>query len=125
MLRFESPVVQTVRIPMGDLEIGGCPIRRGESVMASLAAANRALGRHTEPDRFDITRPDVIHQSFGGGAHFCLGAPLARLEAQNAVGEFIRRVENPRLVEDPPPYRRNHIFRGPMHLWLEFDGIRD
>src|SRR5262249_49701004 len=65
ILRFETPVVQTARIPMTDVEISGCPIRRGESVLAFLAAANRDPAACPEPNRFDITRTDVHHHSFG------------------------------------------------------------
>ena len=119
MLRFESPVVQAVRIPMGDLEIGGCPIGRGESVVTSLAAANRDPGRYPEPDRFDITRPDVTHHSFGGGAHFCLGAPLARLEAQLAIAAFLERFPRVRLADEPPEWRALPAFRGLARLWVE------
>ena len=121
MLRFESPVVQAVRIPMGDLEIGRCPIRRGESVMASLAAANRDPGRYPEPDRFDITRQDVTHHSFGGGAHFCLGAPLARLEAQLAIPAFLQRFPRLRLVDEPLDWRALPAFRGLAKLWVLVD----
>ena len=60
-----------------------------------------------------------------GGIHLCFGGPLARLEAQIAVGEFVRRAQNPRLVVDPPPYRHNQIFRGPRHVLVDIDGVRD
>jgi cytochrome P450 len=112
MLRFESPVMQTARIPMARLEIGGCPIRRGESVVASLAAANRDPDRHPAADRFDITRPDATHHSFGGGAHFCLGAPLARLEARIAILAFLQRFPAVRLADEPLEWRAIPIFRG-------------
>src|SRR6185295_15959466 len=82
ILRYETPVVQTGRIPMSDTAIGGCPVRARESVETLLAAANRDPAVYPDPDRFDITRKDVRHHSFGGGSHFCLGAPLARLEGQ-------------------------------------------
>jgi cytochrome P450 len=59
------------------------------------------------------------------GIHLCFGGPLARLEAQIAVGEFVRRVKNPRLVVDPPPYRHNQIFRGPRHVMVDIDGVSD
>jgi cytochrome P450 len=121
MLRFESPVMQTARIPMHDLEIGGCPIPRGESVMVLLAAANRDPGRYPEPDRFDITRQDVGHQSFGGGAHFCLGAPLARLEAQLAIAAFLQRFPRLRLADEPLEWRDLPGFRGLAKLWVRVD----
>jgi cytochrome P450 len=116
ILRFESPVVQTARIPMDDVEIGGCPIRRGESVLLSLAAANRDPDACPEPDRFDITRPDVRHHSFGGGAHFCLGAPLARLEAQLAITALVQRFPNLRLAAEPLEWRALPAVRGLARL---------
>ncbi len=75
---------------------------------------------HPEPDRFDITRTDLEHQSFGGGVHYCLGAPLARLEAQLAVGTLVRRFPDIRLADSPLEWRRVPGFRGlkrlPVHL---------
>ena len=116
ILRFESPVVQTARIRTADVKIGGCPIRRGESVLAFLAAANRDPERYPEPDRFDITRRDVHHHSFGGGAHFCLGAPLARLEAQLAIAALVERFPNLRLADEPLEWRALPAFRGLVKL---------
>jgi cytochrome P450 len=121
MLRFESPVMQTARIPMRDLEIDGCPIRRGESVVTLLAAANRDPGRYPEPDRFDVTRADVQHHSFGGGAHFCLGAPLARLEARLAIAAFLQRFPRVRLADEPLEWRALPGFRGLAKLWARVD----
>jgi cytochrome P450 len=116
ILRCESPVVQTTRIPMTPAAFGGCPIDRGESVLASLAAANRDPDRHAEPDRFDITRPDAHHHSFGGGAHFCLGAPLARLEAQLAIPALLQRFPRLRLADEPLEWRAIPGFRGLVRL---------
>lgn len=112
ILRFESPVVQTARIPMDDVKIGGCPVKRGESVLASLAAANRDPDVYPESDRFDITRRDVHHHSFGGGVHFCLGSPLARLEAQLAISALVQRFPNLRLADEPLEWRALPAFRG-------------
>ena len=112
ILRCESPVVQSVRIPMADVAIHGCPVRRGESVVVFLAAANRDPEIYPEPDRFDVTRRDVHHQSFGGGIHFCLGAPLARLEARLAVGALLERFPHLRLADEPPVWRALPVFRG-------------
>ena len=118
ILRFESPVVQTGRIPMEDVEIGGCPIRCGESIVTSLAAANRDPGGCPEPDRFDITRADVRHHSFGGGVHFCLGAPLARLEAQLAISALVQRFPKLRLADEPLEWRAVPTFRGLAKLFV-------
>jgi len=116
ILRVESPVVQTGRIAMSEIEIGGCPIHRGESVLTLLAAANRDPSEYPEPDRFDITRQDVHHRSFGGGAHFCLGAPLARLEGQLAIAAFVERFPRVRLADEPLEWRAFPAFRGLVKL---------
>jgi cytochrome P450 len=76
-----------------------------------------------DPDGFGLARDDDQHLGFGGGIHYCFGAPLARLEAQIALGELARRLEGPRLVADPPPYRPNAVLRGPGHLLVEFDDM--
>lgn len=91
MLRFDSPVVNSGRIANRDIAIGGCPVHRGESLSTSLAAANRDPAVYPDPDRFDIERADTHHQSFGGGRHLCLGAHLARAEAQEAILGLIAR----------------------------------
>jgi cytochrome P450 len=116
MLRYDSPVVQTARIAMSDTLIGGCPIKSRESVMPSLAAANHDPAVYPNPDVFDITRADTHHQSFGGGVHFCLGAPLARLEAQIAINALVRRFPSLRLGEGELEYRRLPAFRGLVRL---------
>jgi cytochrome P450 len=116
ILRFESPVVQSVRIPTSDVAIRGCPMRRGESVVVFLAAANRDPDVYPEPDRFDVTRRDVHHQSFGGGVHFCLGAPLARLEARLAIGALLERFPHLRLADEAPVWRALPVFRGLANL---------
>jgi cytochrome P450 len=121
ILCFESPVVQTARILMGSGEFGGCRIHRGESVLTSLAAANRDPGRHPEPDQFDITRPDVQHHAFGGGAHYRLGAPLAGLEAQLAIPAVLERFPRPRLVDGPSEWRAVPGFRGLAKLGMRVD----
>ncbi len=118
-LRFDSPVVNSGRIPDRDINQGGCPVHRGESLSTSLAAANHDPSIYPEPGRFDITRSDTHHQSFGGGRHLCLGAHLARAEAQEAIIGLLNRFPN--LDHGP----RGHVyhaipsFRGMSELWVK------
>ena len=88
-------------------------------------AANRDPRQFPDPNEFDPERRDNPNVGWSSGIHTCFGGPLARLEVNTAVEVFLRRVENPRLVVDPPPYRPNQFFRGPIHLEIDFDGIRD
>jgi fatty acid omega-hydroxylase len=126
ILRLESSVqFWHSRCALEDIEIAGTTIPQGAPIFLAYASANRDPQRFENPDKLDLERPDNEHVGFSQGIHYCFGAPLARLEVQIAVSEFFRRVQNPRLVEDPPPYRRNQIFRGPLHLWLDIDGIKD
>jgi cytochrome P450 len=125
LLRYEPPVqVDPAFTPLDDIEVAGVTIPRGARLLLALAAANRDPSRFPDPDRFDPDRQDNPHLSFLSGIHYCFGAPLARQEAQVALSEFARRLENPRLVEDPPPYRPNAFLRGPRHLLVEIDGVR-
>ena len=116
MLRYDSPVVETGRIPLAGVEISGCPIAAGESIVPVMGAANHDPAVYPDPHRFDITRADTHHQSFGGGIHFCLGAPLARLEAQLAINALVRRFPKMRLTGEPLQYRRIPGFRGLIRL---------
>ena len=116
MLRYDSPVIQSGRIPLADSVIGGIEIGAGQSVSPMLAAANHDPAAHPEPDKFDVSRQDTDHHSFGGGVHFCLGAPLARAEAQVAVGTLVRRFPALRLSESPLEWRRVPSFRGLARL---------
>lgn len=112
------------RTTLADIDIAGVTIPKGASVWLVLASGNRDPQRFTDPDRFDPDRKDNQHLGFGSGIHNCFGAPLARLEAQLALTALARRLDNPRLVEDPPPYRQNAVLRGPRHLNVAFDGLR-
>ncbi|MYV42746.1 cytochrome P450 [Streptomyces sp. SID1328] len=126
LLRYESSVqFWHTRSALEDIDIAGTTIPKGAPIFLVYGSANRDPERFTDPDELDLERPDNQHLGFSQGIHFCFGAPLARLEVQIAVGEFLRRVENPRLVEDPPPYRHNQIFRGPRHVLVDIDGVRD
>ncbi|WP_427169962.1 cytochrome P450 [Arthrobacter sp. 92] len=124
LLRFEPPVhFVPFRTALDDIHIAGTTIPAGASLTLVLAAGNRDPAHVTDPHLFIPDRPNNQHLGFGGGVHLCFGAPLARLEAQIALTEFARRLENPRLVADPPPYRPSPFLRGPSHLWVDIDGI--
>ncbi|MFD9814494.1 cytochrome P450 [Streptomyces sp. NPDC059080] len=126
LLRFDPPVqLLPQRTTLTDIDIAGTTIPKGASLWLLLASGNRDPHRFPDPDRFLPDRPDNQHLSFGSGIHTCFGAPLARLEAQLALTELARRLDNPRLAEDPPPYRRNAVLRGPRHLPLTFEGVRE
>ncbi|WP_330347909.1 cytochrome P450 family protein [Streptomyces sp. NBC_00582] len=101
-LRYEGPVENaTFRFAAEPLEIAGTPIAAGEPVMIGLTAADRDAGRYPDPDRFDIRRDTRGHLAFGHGIHYCLGAPLARLEARTALRSLLERT--PALALDGPP----------------------
>jgi cytochrome P450 len=113
-LRFEPPVDITGRIASSDMAVGGCPIRQSQAMTLSLRGANRDPEIFENPDEFDITRKKSPHVAFGGGAHICIGAPLARLEAQVALGRLFARFPNLRLADPtaPPVWRTLPFFRG-------------
>ncbi|MGW7018437.1 cytochrome P450 [Streptomyces decoyicus] len=120
LLRYEPPVqMLPQRTPLADIEVAGVTIPQGAPLILLLASGNRDPLRFPDPDRFDLTRDDHQHLGFGSGVHSCFGAPLARLEAQIALNELIQYLDHPRLVEDPPPYRRSPVLRGPRHLLVE------
>ena len=114
-LRYDGPIPLTPRILHADAEFAGRTLPKDAQVWAMLAAANRDPARFPDPDRFDIERIDNAHVAFGGGAHLCLGAHLARLEAQIAIGGLVQRF--PRLsLRDPTLAWGPSLFRVPAHL---------
>jgi cytochrome P450 len=124
LLRYEPPVqMRTNRATVADIAIGGTTIPRGAPLALIIAAGNRDSSQFADPDRFDPGRTNNRHLGFFGGIHYCFGAPLARTEAQVALPQLARRLINPRLVTDPPPYRPNPELRGPSHLFVEYDGL--
>jgi cytochrome P450 len=124
LLRYEPSVhILPFRTVVADAEIGGTTIRKGHPVSVMLASGNRDSESIPHADRFDPDRPDNIHLSFAGGIHYCFGAPLARLEAQIALTQLAKRLQNPQVVADPPPYRFSPVLRGPIHLKVSFDGV--
>ncbi|MFJ3231121.1 cytochrome P450 [Streptomyces sp. NPDC086787] len=122
LLRFEPPVHMRERYPLADLEVAGTTLPQGSTVVLALASGSRDPRRFKDADRFDPGRPDIEHLGFGSGVHLCYGAPLARIEAQTALGALIPRLGSATLVEDPPPYRTNAMLRGPRHLMLDVKG---
>lgn len=120
LLRYESPVQHTARIAPADVELGGRTIRKGSRVVAVLAAANRDPDRFPDPDRLDLLRSDNRHLAFGWAAHFCFGAPLARVECQIAFNTLLRRLVNPALAEQKLQWRQNAGLRGLTRLNIRF-----
>jgi aspartate racemase len=121
MLRFESPSQHTARLAPEDCELGGKEIRKRQAVIAVMAAANRDPERFPEPDHFDITRADNRHLAFGYAAHFCFGAPLARLEGQVVFESLLRRFPKFHLEPQELVWRTNLGLRGLTSLKIGLD----
>jgi cytochrome P450 PksS len=127
LLRFTSPVeTGTERFARQDVTIRGVTIRRGEVVFAAIASANRDEAHFANPDKLDVTREPNKHLSFGLGAHYCLGAPLARLEGQIAINALLRRTPGLRLACALAAlrWRRGLVLRGLTALPVAWDGDR-
>ncbi len=124
MLRYESPSQHTGRLAPEDVELGGRVIRKGQAVMAVMAAANRDPERFPDPDRFDVARADNRHLAFGYAAHFCFGAALARVEGQEAFEAIVRRLPELELQPGPLVWRNNLGLRGLTALPVRFQASR-
>jgi len=120
LLRFDGPVQRTARIPSEDITIGGRTIPKGDMVMPFLGAADRDPAQFPDPDRLDITRADNRHIAFGMGIHFCLGAPLARMEGQIAINALLARLPKLALATDRPQFRQSLTLRGLQALPVSF-----
>jgi pimeloyl-[acyl-carrier protein] synthase len=120
LLRFDSPTQMTSRIASEATELGGKRIARGQELILLLGAANRDPAQFADPDRLDIRRPDNGHLAFGFGAHFCLGARLARLEGQIALSTLLTRYPRLRLAGEPV-WSGNIVVRGLSSLPVAFD----
>ena len=119
-LRYDGPIVLTQRILHADAEFGGKIIPKDTTVWAMLAAANRDPAQFPDPDRFDIERDPNAHLAFGGGAHLCLGAHLARMEAQIAIGGLVARLPGLALETEAIEWGAS-LFRVPARLPVSFD----
>ena len=120
LLRYESPIQYTSRLAPDDVQMGGKTIRKGQAVFAMMGAANRDPERFPDPDRLDICRQDNRHLAFAWAAHFCFGAPLARLEGEIAFETVLQRMPNLRLEPGQVIWRENLAFRGLTALPVTF-----
>jgi cytochrome P450 len=121
VLRFDPPVHMMGRLPIEDIEISCGTVPAMAELVMLPAASGRDPAQFNDPDTFDVTRADSRHLGFGFGIHHCLGAPLARLEAQVALGTLARRFSSVELVTDPPPYKDNIVLRGVASLEVKLD----
>jgi pimeloyl-[acyl-carrier protein] synthase len=120
LLRYDGPVQRTARVASADATIGGRTIAKGDMVMPFIAAADRDPAQFPEPDRLDLSRSDNRHIAFGWGIHFCLGAPLARIEGQIAIDALVRRLPGLELATHEPEYRQSLTLRGLKTLPVKF-----
>jgi cytochrome P450 len=118
LLRFGPPVQFTARTTTTDVEVAGKHLPAGSELIVMIAGANRDPAVFDEPDVLDIGREENRHLSFGGGIHLCLGAPLARVEGQEAIGRLVRRFPGLRLVDDQIEWKPTTTIRGPARLPL-------
>jgi cytochrome P450 len=123
LLRFETPSQHTARICPEDTMMGGKLIRKGEAVMAVMAAGNRDPDRFPDPDTLDLTRTDNRHLAFGWAAHFCFGAALARMEARIAFTALLGRLDDIRVTSDRLEWRTNSGLRGLKALPIAFGAV--
>ena len=111
LMRYDTPLQMFERWVLEDIEVAGVPVPRGSEVALLFGSANRDPARFADPDRLDITRADNPHISFGAGIHYCLGAPLARIELAATFGQLLRRVPRLALAGDPQ-WAPGYIIRG-------------
>ena len=116
LLRFDSPVQRTLRTAKEDLSLGGQSIKAGQVVIFCLGAANHDPAQFEQPDILDLRRPENRHLAFGQGIHFCLGASLARVEAEIAFASFFKRFSNPSLATSHVEWLPSQVFRGLLEL---------
>jgi len=122
LLRYDGPVQRTGRIANADTEIDGRKIDEGTLVLGLIGAANRDPAHFPEPDRLDLGRADNRHLAFGWGIHFCLGAPLARVEGQIALGTLTRRLRGLTFTGSAPEWRASATLRGLHRLPVAWEG---
>lgn len=121
LLRFDSPVQWASRVVAEEIELSGVKLEPGAILLASIGAANHDPAQFANPEKLDITRSDNRHLSFGTGIHFCIGAALARMEAQIAILTLVQRLPNLRLVQRKVHWKKGMIFRAAQELHLTFN----
>jgi len=120
LLRYDSPVQMTGRSARTERVVGDATIEPGQQVVVLVGSANHDSERFADPDRLDVRRGDAEHLSFGGGSHYCLGASLARLEGQVAIGAIVSELPKLRLATGEPEWRETLTLRGLKSLPVEF-----
>jgi hypothetical protein len=120
LLRYDSPIQHQTRVASEDIEFGSRRIQKGQRVMPFLGAGNRDPAQFAAPDQLDLGRAPNPHLGFGHGIHHCLGAALARLEAQIALPQVLQTFPGLRLNDPNPPYRRHTSNRNPLRLLITF-----
>jgi cytochrome P450 len=123
-LRYDAPVQLTGRVARGIMQVGGVSVPDGAVLLLLIAATGRDPDAFADPDRFDIRRAPGNHLAFAAGPHFCLGAPLARLEATIALQAFAARVADPEFDPAGLAYKPNLNLRGPERLAVSFRSIQ-
>jgi cytochrome P450 len=118
ILRYDPPVQLVIRYALRDAEVGGTVIPAGSSILLLIGAANRDETVFRDPDRFEVGRDARRHLAFGHGIHFCLGAPLARIEATVALRRLLPLLSRAQIAADPA-WKPNTVLRGLEHIWLE------
>ena len=117
-LRFDSSILKQSRVASEDQDFGGQKIKKGDYMHFMIGAANYDPARFSNAHIFDVERDDVGHVSFGHGIHFCIGAPLARLEARIALRALLERLSRIEILEPGPVYPELFAVRKPLHLWI-------
>lgn len=120
LLRYDTPLPMFERWVLDDFEFRGVPLRRGMEVALLYASGNRDAGRFPDPDRLELTRKDNPHLTFGLGIHYCIGAPLARVELQTSFRQLLARLPNIRIAREPVEYAGGFVIRGHRALPVEF-----
>jgi cytochrome P450 len=120
LLRYDGPVQRTARIPSEDITIAGHTIPKGDMVLPFIGAADRDPAQFPDPDRLDLGRADNRHIAFGWGIHFCIGAPLARVEGQIAIATLVRKLPKLALANEKPEHRLSLTLRGLKTLPVSF-----